>query len=103
MITVTPDAAAQIQESARQGNTQGLPLRVAAKRNDDGSIHYALGFAEDDNESDLHFNSEGVEIIVSPMSLDLLNNMVIDYVQLDSGEANFIFKNPNDPNYKPAS
>lgn len=102
MITVTEAAAKQIRESAKQGNMTGLPLRIAAQRQDDGSIHYALGFADQEQDEDLHFTSEGVEIIVSPMSLDLLNNTVIDFVQLDNGEQNFIFKNPNDPHYKPA-
>lgn len=101
MIIVTPAAAEQIKISAKQGKAEGLPLRVAAQRNDDGSLHYALGFADEEHDEDLTFKSEGIEIVVSPMSLDLLTNTVIDYVELDSGEKNFIFKNPNDPNYKP--
>lgn len=103
MITVTEEAARQIRESARQGNAEGLPLRIAAQRQDNGSIHYAMGFADDEHDEDLHFSSEGVEIIVSPFSLTLLDNTIIDYVELDSGERNFIFKNPNDPNYLPSS
>jgi iron-sulfur cluster assembly protein len=35
------------------------------------------------------------------MSLDLLNDAVLDYVQLDDGKYEFIFLNPNDPNYQP--
>lgn len=101
MITVTQAAAKQIRESARAGNAEGLPLRIAAQRQDNGAIHYAMGFADDEHDEDLHFSSEGVEIIVSPLSLDLINNTVIDFVELDSGETNFIFKNPNDPNYRP--
>jgi iron-sulfur cluster assembly protein len=37
------------------------------------------------------------------MSLDLLNDAVLDYVQMDDGKYEFIFLNPNDPNYKPPS
>lgn len=101
MITVTQEAARQIRESARQGNAEGLPLRIAAQRQENGALHYAMGFADDEHDEDLHFSSEGVEIIVSPISLDLLNNTIIDFVELDTGEKNFIFKNPNDPNYRP--
>jgi iron-sulfur cluster assembly protein len=100
MITMTTAAAKQIREAAKQGHMEGLPLRLAAKRNDDGSLQYAMGFADDNQENDLHFNSEGVEIVVSPLSVNLLNNTVLDYVQLDNGEFHFIFKNPNDPNYQ---
>lgn len=101
MITVTEEAAKQIRESARQGNAEGLPLRIAAQRQDNGSIHYALGFADEEHDEDLHFNTEGVEIIVSPISLPLLDNTIIDFVELDNGEKNFVFKNPNDPNFRP--
>jgi len=102
MITVTQEAARQIRESAKRGNAEGLPLRIAAQREDNGSIHYAMGFADEEHDEDLRFSSEGVEIIVSPVSLGILDNTIIDYVELDTGERNFIFKNPNDPNYRPA-
>lgn len=100
MITVTPAAARQIKESAKQSQAEGLPLRIAATRRADGSIHYGMGFAEEENSQDLSYRSEGITIVVAPTSLDLLNKTEIDYVELENGEKNFIFKNPNDPNYK---
>ncbi len=103
MIIVTKPAADQIRISAQQVQMEGMPLRIAAQRQADGSIHYAVGFADDERDEDLHFNSEGIEIIVSPMSLDLVTNMTVDFVELDSGEKEFIFKNPNDPNYRPTN
>lgn len=101
MITVTKEAAAQIQLSAKQNQSEGLPLRVACQRNDKGGLNYALGFADVEHDADMHFNSEGIDIVVAPTSLDLVSNMVIDFVELDSGEKDFIFKNPNDPNFAP--
>ena len=103
MITVTKEAAEQIRHSAKQVQMEGMPLRIAAQRQQDGSIHYGVGSADDERDEDLHFKSEGIEIIVSPMSLDLVTNMVVDFVELDSGEKEFIFKNPNDPNYNPGN
>lgn len=103
MITVTKTAADQIRISAQQVQMEGMPLRIAAQRQADGSIHYAVGFADDERDEDLHFNSEGIEIIVSPMSLELVTNMTVDFVELDSGDKEFIFKNPNDPNYRPTN
>jgi len=103
MITVTKTAADQIRLSAKQVQMEGMPLRIAAQRQADGNLHYAVGFADDERDEDLHFKSEGIEIIVSPMSLELLNNMVVDFVELDSGEKEFIFRNPNDPNYRPTN
>jgi len=102
MITVTPEAAEQIRESAKQGNTEGMPLRVAATRLEDGSFHYARGFDDNSHEDDKAFQSEGVDIVIAPQSLELLDGTVIDYVELD-GKMEIIFINPNDPSQQQTS
>lgn len=102
MITVSKAAAEQIIESAKQGQMEGMPLRLAAAKQEDGSLHYNMGFADRQMDDDVSFDSEGVKIVVSAAIYDLLKNTELDFVQLDNGEMNFIFKNPNDPNYKPA-
>ncbi len=96
MISVTPAAANQIRESARQGNMQGMPLRIAVTRLEDGSFHYALGFDDTSREGDNVFSSEGIDIVVAPHSLPMLDGTVIDYVEID-GNNEIIFVNPNDP------
>jgi len=96
MISVTPAAAQQIRESARQGNMQGMPLRVAVTRLQDGSFHYALGFDDTSRDGDHVFKSEGIEIVVAPTSLPMLEGTVIDYVAIE-GKNEIIFVNPNDP------
>lgn len=98
MIKLTPEAAKQIRHSAKQGNMEGLPLRLAGQTLDDGSIHYGMGF-DDQKEDDLTFTSEGVDLIVSSVSIDLLDGMTVDYVELEPGKSQFIFKNPKDKNY----
>lgn len=100
MITVTEEAAKQIKLSAKQGKAEGMPLRIAASRNEDDSIHYGMGF-DDSKEDDISVTSEGIEIVVSPISAELLNNTVLDFVELEPGKHQFIFMNPNDPNYVP--
>lgn len=100
MIKITPEAAKQIQTSAQQGKTENLPLRIAASKNDDGSIHYGMGFDEN-KEGDIAVTSEGIKIIVSPLSSDLLKDTTLDFVELEPGKTQFIFMNPNDPSYSP--
>lgn len=100
MITLTPEAARQIRFSAKEGNLEGLPIRIAVTKNNDGSLHYAMGF-DDVREDDSSFTSEDVDIIVAEVSKDLLNGTTIDYVELEPGKPQFIFMNPNDPNYTP--
>lgn len=97
MITVTPEAAKYIKHSAKQGNTQGMALRLAATRNEDGSLHYGLGFDDTTRDGDQKFSSEEIDIIVAPTSIDLLTGTVIDYVELEPGKFEVIFINPNDP------
>ena len=96
MISVTPEAAEQIRESARQGNLEDMPLRIAVTRLEDGSFHYGLGFDDNSHEGDKTFQSEGIEIVVAPPSMDMLSGTVIDYVDLE-GKMEIVFINPNDP------
>lgn len=103
MITLTPAAAAQVRESARQGQMEGMPLRLAATRQDDGSLHYAMGFDDTPGDSDHRVESEGIEIVVADASRALLEGASLDFVELEPGERRFIFLNPNDPDYVPPS
>ena len=96
MISLTPAAAEQVKISAREGKAEGLPLRVAVTRLPDGSFHYAMGFDDNSHEGDKSFQSEGIDIVVAPPSLELLDGTVIDYVEID-GKMEIIFINPNDP------
>jgi iron-sulfur cluster assembly protein len=100
MITVTPAAAAQIKLSAEQGKSEGMPLRIAATRNSDETIHYGMGFDEN-KEGDVSVTCEDIEIVMAESSAELLKNTTIDFVELEPEKFQFIFLNPNDPNYKP--
>lgn len=100
MIEITPAAAAQIKLSMQEGESNDLFLRIAATRNDDNSIHYGMGFDET-KDSDISVNSSDIDIIISPVSAELLKDTKLDYVELEAGKHQFIFLNPNDPEYTP--
>jgi iron-sulfur cluster assembly protein len=95
MITVTLSAATQIRIAATQSESDEMGLRIAARRDADGSLHYAMGFDEARND-DLVVTSEGIALVVSPGEADLLDGMTIDYVEYEPGDFRFIFINPND-------
>ena len=101
MITVSKSAAEQILYCTQKGgDSAALKLRLAANQKEDGSIEYAMGFEDRDMDDDIYFDSEGVKLVVSASCFDLLKGTELDYVKLDdSEEMQFIFKNPNDPNY----
>lgn len=101
MITLTVEAANQIRHSAVKGKMENLALRLAATRNPDNSLHYAMGFDDVPSEKDHRFSSEGIDLVVSETSVELLRGTVVDYVEIEPGKYQFIFLNPNDPNYKP--
>jgi iron-sulfur cluster assembly protein len=99
MITITDAAIEKIKLSASLNDMSGLALRVAATRQEDGSISYGMGFDEKNEEVDALIECGGIEVIVGPSSRELLTGLTIDYVKLDDGEENFIFINPNDPTH----
>jgi len=100
MITVTKRAAKQIKASMMQTDSEGLSLRIAARRLDDGTLDYAMGLDGLDH-NDSHNRSNGIDIVVAPTSTELLSGATLDYVELEGSEARFIFINPNDPDHVP--
>ncbi len=101
MISLSDTALEQIKLSATEGDMGSLPLRIAIKKQDDGSFHYAMGFDEQRFPGDNFLNFDGIDLVVSTGSKDLAEGMTIDYVELEPGNPEFIFLNPNDPTYVP--
>ena len=95
MITVTPSAAQQIRIAASRSDADELGLRIAARRGDDGSLHYAMGFDEA-RDGDVVVPSEGVALVVAESDRGLLEGMTLDFVEYEAGDHRFIFINPND-------
>ncbi|VAW82684.1 hypothetical protein MNBD_GAMMA13-1470 [hydrothermal vent metagenome] len=96
MISITPKAAEQIRSSARQGDMENMPLRIAVTLVEKGGFHYALGFDDNKHEGDQVFQSEGITLVAAPHSMDKLTGTIIDYVEIE-GKMEIIFINPNDP------
>jgi iron-sulfur cluster assembly protein len=99
MITVTAQAAEQIAKSVQQAGPGEVCLRLAARLDDKGVIEYGMGF-DDPAEGDTKVQANGVMILVSPGSIELLTGATLDYVEINPGEWRFIFVNPNDPSHK---
>ncbi len=102
MITVTPEAAEQIKFSAKETGINEAVLRIAIKKIEDGSLHYAMGFDDAISDNDLRFENEGIQLVIARSSQDHAKGMTLHYAVLDNGEKNFIFMNPNDKNYSPS-
>ena len=100
MITLTPAAIEQVMASAEQSGVTEAVLRLAAKKNPDGSIEYGMGFDES-TDDDLAFKFKDVTVVFSGEYGPLLNGTTIDFVEMEPGQMHFIFLNPNDANYTP--
>lgn len=100
MITLTESAIAQVKQAAEQSQATGMALRLAAKKNPDGSMEYGMGFDEA-RDDDLLFRFGEVEVVFGGEYGPLLNGATIDFVELEPGQWHFIFLNPNDANYQP--
>lgn len=90
MFTLTSAAARQIQQTASASGAQELALRIAAKVDADGSMQYGMGF-DDPKEEDMKLDLDGVAVVIADESQELLADTVLDYVELNPGEFNFIF------------
>lgn len=98
MLNLTLSAAEQILRAAEAQQTnpdETLYLRVAAKI-EDGEIVYGMGFDEE-REHDARVESCGVTLLIAPRSQELLEGATLDFVELQPGEFQFIFLNPNEP------
>lgn len=90
MFTLTANAAQQIQQAAASSGAQEMALRIAAKMDPDGSKQYGMGF-DDPTEEDMKLDLKGVAVVIAGESQVLLVDTVLDYVELNPGEFNFIF------------
>ena len=96
MFNITRAAAQQIQQSAQSSGAAEMALRVAAKRDTQGDLQYGMGFDEPQDE-DMKLDLEGVAVIIGNESQELLFDTVLDFVELNPGEFNFVFIPPNHP------
>ena len=95
MFTLTTSAAQQIQQAAASSGAQEMALRIAAKIDTDGSKQYGMGF-DDPTEEDMKLDLKGVAVVIAGESQVLLADTVLDYVELNPGEFNFIFIDARD-------
>jgi iron-sulfur cluster assembly protein len=101
MFKLTEAAVDQVLKAAKQGGTEGMSLRLAAQQNPDGSIDYRMGFDEV-TEDDIRMNCDGVDVVMAPEHVPLLDQATMDFVEIEPGQFHFIFLNPKDANYAPA-
>jgi len=92
-ISLTENAAKHIRKSLDKRG-KGFGLRLGVKTSGCSGMAYTLEFADQAEEQDQIFESQGVKVIIDPKSLLYLNGTELDYTREGLNEG-FKFNNPN--------
>ena len=92
-IDLTQSAAARVAAIAAR---QGKPaiLRLAIEGGGCSGFQYRFGLEETIEPDDVSVSRDGVQLVVDPVSLDLVGGATVDFVESLGGSA-FKVENPN--------
>lgn len=92
-ITLSTSAATRVATIAAK---QGKPaiLRLSVEGGGCSGFQYQFGLAEAPEPEDTIAETDGVRLVVDPVSLDLVSGCTVDYVESLGGAA-FRVENPN--------
>jgi len=98
IFNITQAATDQIKKASEQADSKDWPLRIAVNVEKNKKFNYLMGF-DQSKEEDLRLKINDIDIIISPDCMTNLKNCKLDFVEIEKGNFQFIFLNPNDPNY----
>ena len=90
----TVAAAAKVRELIAEEGNAALKLRVYIQGGGCSGFQYGFEFDEGQNEDDLPIVTDGVTLLVDPLSLQYLMDATVDYTESLTG-AQFVIRNPN--------
>jgi iron-sulfur cluster assembly protein len=90
MLSITKEAAEQIRTAAEQSGAEKLGLRIAARVNDAGMLEFGMGFDEE-RSNDSAVDSWGVTLLINAQSKPYLDDVTIDFAEVNPGESRFVF------------
>lgn len=93
-LQFTPAAAAKVRELIAEEGNAALKLRVYIQGGGCSGFQYGFEFDEGQNEDDLPIVTDGVTLLVDPLSLQYLMDATVDYTESLTG-AQFVIRNPN--------
>lgn len=92
-LTLTPAAAKRVAWIAEK-QTKPAILRLAVEGGGCSGFQYKFDLADGPDGDDLVSETDGVKLVVDPISLDLVGGSVVDFVESLGGAA-FRVENPN--------
>ena len=96
MINVTPTAASKISDLLAEENKQGAGLRVFVQGGGCSGFQYGLMIdeGEGDGSADQVIESNGIRLLIDPISARYLRGAEVDFVDNLTG-GGFTIRNPN--------
>lgn len=92
-VTLAPSAAARVAAIAAKQARPAI-LRLAVEGGGCSGFQYRFGLADAPDSDDSVAETDGVRLVVDPVSLDLVAGSVVEYVESLGGAA-FRVTNPN--------
>ena len=93
-LDFTAAAATKVRELIAEEGNAALALRVYIQGGGCSGFQYGFEFDEGQNEDDFAIVTDGVTLLVDPLSLQYLAGASVDYSESLSG-AQFVIRNPN--------
>jgi iron-sulfur cluster insertion protein len=92
-LTLSPSAAARVAAIASKQAKPAI-LRLSVEGGGCSGFQYKFGLTEAPDADDMIAETDGVRLVVDPVSLDLVAGCMVDYVESLGGAA-FKVENPN--------
>ena len=93
-LLFTDSAAGKVKELIEEEGNPGLKLRVFVTGGGCSGFQYGFTFDEEIQEGDTEIVTDGIKLIVDPMSMQYLMGAEIDYTEGLLG-SQFVIRNPN--------
>ena len=87
-------AASKVRELISEEGNAGLKLRVYIQGGGCSGFQYGFEFDENQAQDDMAVATDGVTLLVDPLSLQYLMGAEVDYSE-GLGGAQFVIRNPN--------
>ncbi|MBO2943868.1 iron-sulfur cluster assembly accessory protein [Paenibacillus sp. F411] len=94
MITISESAAERLKEMLSEQELPNMFLRLGVTSGGCSGFSYAMGFDDDETESDVYMDVQDLKVVVDKESVKYLNGLEIDFEE--SGmTGGFTIHNPN--------
>jgi len=94
-MTVTPAAAARVQELLAKRGKPSVGIRIGVRSKGCSGLSYTIEYADERGPADESVEQEGVTILIDPKASLFIFGTEMDFVE-EKLQSGFVFRNPNE-------